>query len=346
MIWALLVALIPCIASAYTQPVPVPDSVTADLKEYTQLALAAYASENAITSWTCSVCNGSVSDVQSVVYALSADGQEQGFVAAWPSRQVVVLSIRGSRSLGSFIEDAQVVETAISNLTSVPAAVKLEPALVSAMDANPDFSVAFVGHSLGAASSLLAAVDLSLNGVVAPDYVSIVNMGSPRVGNVAFVNFTQSLKFARLSRVVNNNDIVPHLPPESEAYRHLSTEYWIEASGTVVTCDDGQNNGEDTDCANSVPADQYSVAAHTSYFNFTDPSGTDPTSSATSSTLVAATSTAKSTAGSGTSSGAAMTATATVATSSISRISSISMGYRISSFTGLVLAATVGFFSA
>ncbi|KAJ3352624.1 hypothetical protein HDU83_007818 [Entophlyctis luteolus] len=226
MIWALLVALIPCIASAYTQPVPVPDSVTADLKEYTQLALAAYASENAITSWTCSVCNGSVSDVQSVVYALSADGQEQGFVAAWPSRQVVVLSIRGSRSLGSFIEDAQVVETAISNLTSVPAAVKvhsgfwnvwqllkpqLEPALVSAMDANPDFSVAFVGHSLGAASSLLAAVDLSLNGVVAPDYVSIVNMGSPRVGNVAFVNFTQSLKFARLSRVVNNNDIVPHL---------------------------------------------------------------------------------------------------------------------------------------
>jgi hypothetical protein len=65
------------------------------------------------------------------------------------------------------------------------------------------------GHSLGAALATLAAAGRKVQGVY--------TFGSPRVGNQAFVD---SLKGTNIFRVVDDQDVVPTLPPEGLGFVH------------------------------------------------------------------------------------------------------------------------------
>lgn len=81
----------------------------------------------------------------------------------------------------------------------------------------PKASVRVVGHSLGGALSILAALDLSsLNPCV-------YTFASPRVcfGVVAANSF--DLHIPQCLRVENRVDIVPHLPSDSLGWRHVGT---------------------------------------------------------------------------------------------------------------------------
>ena len=66
------------------------------------------------------------------------------------------------------------------------------------------------GHSLGAALATLAAGGRKVQGVY--------TFGSPRVGNQAFVN---TLKGTNIFRVVDDQDVVTTLPPQSFGYEHV-----------------------------------------------------------------------------------------------------------------------------
>ncbi len=78
--------------------------------------------------------------------------------------------------------------------------------------------VFYTGHSLGAALATLAATRL------APK--AVYTFGSPRVGNQAFAD---SLVNAPLYRVVDDEDVVTTVPPESLGFRHAGTEYRLIA---------------------------------------------------------------------------------------------------------------------
>ncbi len=74
----------------------------------------------------------------------------------------------------------------------------------------------YTGHSLGAALATLAALKK------APS--AVYTYGSPRVGNIAFVN---ALKNIPIYRVVDNIDVVETVPLETMGYCHAGKEHWL-----------------------------------------------------------------------------------------------------------------------
>lgn len=106
--------------------------------------------------------------------------------------------------------------------------------LINHINSNPDYKLVVTGHSLGAATGLLMAINLKNLGL---DPV-VVLYGQPRVGNKAFADYANSLFFdkgsngvditnsTRLYRVTHWNDVVVGLPFWS-GYTHTIGEVYI-----------------------------------------------------------------------------------------------------------------------
>lgn len=80
------------------------------------------------------------------------------------------------------------------------------------------------GHSLGAAMATLVA------SVLKPAW--LVVLGSPRVGDQAFINTVQ---VANSRRIVDCCDVVTRLPPPVGGYTHLPGCVYITRTGSVMT---------------------------------------------------------------------------------------------------------------
>lgn len=78
--------------------------------------------------------------------------------------------------------------------------------------------VFYTGHSLGGALATLAAAR------IAPK--ALYTFGSPRVGNAAFAAPLDNLPHYR---VVDDQDIVPTVPPEALGFRHVGAELKLAA---------------------------------------------------------------------------------------------------------------------
>ncbi len=89
-----------------------------------------------------------------------------------------------------------------------------------------DKQITFTGHSLGGAMAQLAASRYCRQ---YDNPVECRTYGSPRVGDKAWAATQQ---FTHL-RYVNNNDIVPDLPPELLHYKHYGFLYYISSDGYI-----------------------------------------------------------------------------------------------------------------
>lgn len=100
----------------------------------------------------------------------------------------------------------------------------------------PDYRFLIIGHSLGAALTMLSGIEFQLLGY---DPL-VVTYGGPKVGNQEFADFTDKLfdteevhneitssnDFSRgFIRVVHRHDIIPLLPP---MFSHAGYEYFID----------------------------------------------------------------------------------------------------------------------
>ncbi|MEV6957461.1 lipase family protein [Streptomyces sp. NPDC051183] len=94
-----------------------------------------------------------------------------------------------------------------------------------------DQSVWFTGHSLGGALAMLAGCRMYLE---EPRLQAdgIYTYGQPRTCDRLLAASCNKGFKDRLHRYVNNNDIVPQLPPEP-AYTHVDTLHYIDASGRI-----------------------------------------------------------------------------------------------------------------
>lgn len=86
----------------------------------------------------------------------------------------------------------------------------------------------FAGHSLGGAMATLCAVRCRLSQIPSEPQ-AIFTYGSPRVGDRKLVNFLK----IRHYRWVNNNDIVPRVPPRWMGYRHMGREIYLNRRGKI-----------------------------------------------------------------------------------------------------------------
>lgn len=86
----------------------------------------------------------------------------------------------------------------------------------------------FAGHSLGGAMAAVCAVRCKLSPIPSNPQ-AIFSFGAPRVGNRAYASFLK----IRHYRWVNNNDIVPRVPPRFMGYHHMGREIYINRKGKI-----------------------------------------------------------------------------------------------------------------
>ncbi len=84
----------------------------------------------------------------------------------------------------------------------------------------------FAGHSLGGAMATICA-DRCKTSYIKSNPEELFTFGSPRVGDDRYVRFTR----LRHHRWVNNNDIVPTVPPTWLGYRHTGHEWYLNHQG-------------------------------------------------------------------------------------------------------------------
>ena len=86
----------------------------------------------------------------------------------------------------------------------------------------------FTGHSLGGAMAKICAGRCLLSHIRS-EPSGLYTYGSPRVGDKAYVNYTDIPHF----RWVNNNDIVARVPPFWFGYRHSGQEMYLDRNGKL-----------------------------------------------------------------------------------------------------------------
>jgi triacylglycerol lipase len=99
---------------------------------------------------------------------------------------------------------------------------------------HPDRSVWFTGHSLGASVATLAA-DRFLRVTGTPPWLYII--GSPRVGDAAFVRGFNARFPGRAFRYVNHQDVVTHLPPGDFGFGEVDTVLHFDSNGQIEKTD-------------------------------------------------------------------------------------------------------------
>lgn len=224
---------------------------------------ASYCLPARIRNWTCGVhCDA----------LLGVDGDRAAFVhnrthwlgavVAWDSQQdAVVIAFRGtvSTSIRDWLDDLSY--GVVQPITQYPEAAVhrgfwgaweiLKDPVLQSLDGlladHPGSPVHLTGHSLGAAIANVAAIDLKVGRGLR---TTLIDFGSPRVGNLEFVRAMQK-EVPGQWRVTHAWDAVPHMPPQYFGFYHTPTEVFFPSQNgsnlTYTVCDD---SGEDPFCSN------------------------------------------------------------------------------------------------
>ena len=91
-------------------------------------------------------------------------------------------------------------------------------------------NVFVVGHSLGGAMAVLVAEQLAHDGIPVRE---LRTFGQPRVGTRRFREHLEGCDIGRYVRYVNNNDIVPHVPPWLFGFVHGGQLHYINHYGEI-----------------------------------------------------------------------------------------------------------------
>eukprot|EP01113_Clastostelium_recurvatum_P036018 TRINITY_DN5080_c0_g2_i1.p1 TRINITY_DN5080_c0_g2~~TRINITY_DN5080_c0_g2_i1.p1 ORF type:complete len:336 (+),score=68.32 TRINITY_DN5080_c0_g2_i1:97-1008(+) len=223
-------------------------------------AASAYYTPASIQAWNCEYCT------TEFTYSgdfWSDETDTYGFIGYDRAMKSIILAFRGtdSDSLPNWITNlsngllvpwannptAKVHSGFYRAYTSIQSQVKQQ--LLAAVAQYPNATVILAGHSLGGALSIMAAMDIYYNTTV-PIH-EIYNYGSPRVGNNEFAQLYESLPMGKATfRIVNQADIVPHLPPLGLKYYHVPREVWFN-DDVFTLC--SETEGEDDTCSDGFP---------------------------------------------------------------------------------------------
>ena len=169
--------------------------------------------------------------------AAAVDASAFGFVVRERATGAVLVSIRGTRTPNEWLRNFTVVPNpfdlvpgfGLVHLGFEQMYQSVRTSIQTALAGVPASTrLTVVGHSLGGAMGLLAAVDLKMN--FGRTNLDVCTFGGPRTGKVAFRRrFDREIR--RCFRVTNQFDIVPHVPSVVAAWNHVGEE--IEVDGNV-----------------------------------------------------------------------------------------------------------------
>ncbi|KAG0169091.1 hypothetical protein DFQ29_009889 [Apophysomyces sp. BC1021] len=215
-------------------------SQIADLKIYAALESTAYCpSVISLRNWDCINCKTTVPDAKVITTFSTIIHDTCGFIIRSDVKKTIYLVFRGSVSIRSYATDMGFIATDYPPVKGGPkvhagfyrsyeeAAPLLFPVIQDQLTKFPDYQIATLGHSLGGAHALLAALDIyQRDAQVTPKNICVITTGCPRVGNPDFAYYVNSTGI-QFTRIVHKRDIVPHLPAEMFGFLHPGVENWI-----------------------------------------------------------------------------------------------------------------------
>lgn len=236
--------------------------------KYAKLAGAAYCSESSLESWNC----GSTFCGESVTRVKVCQGSTTiAFVGLWENKGLV--SFRGTHGVKSMIQDLKLLEYGAPwskcdgcwlHSGFLDEWNSLESCVKGHLSDLGGSTIRTTGHSLGAALSIIAAVDLHYSGYTIEESI---DFGRPRTGNVEFAQTCQSLFGDKVTRVTHHKDPVVQLPLEFPGnFEHSQPEVFYDGdvSGGYQRClkvDDGL-------CSSKYDGFAFSIPDHLRYMDF------------------------------------------------------------------------------
>jgi len=134
---------------------------------------------------------------------------------------------------------------------------------------NPSFSFIVIGHSLGAAWAFLNAGYFTSLNDINQRMTAIYTFGQPLLGSELLVNtITTNLNtpIERYVRIVNRNDLIPHIGCGKCIQPEYSNEKWIMNTASVIWKD--CNGGQDLTCSSGIPCRKLSWSNHSAVGQF------------------------------------------------------------------------------
>lgn len=192
-----------------------------------------------------------------------------GYIGVLPSTRTIYVVIRGTNSLLNWVDDLEVrftpyadcdcnVHTGFYN-SVLQIANKTRYTIRFLKARYPFYSIISTGHSYGAATSALLALEIQKDGFP----VDIYNYGQPRIGDAAFSQYANS-QIKNYWRTTHDKDMVPHLPPTDPfLYKHSTTEIFEDEMHELHIC--SFTNGEDPECSAQYSLKQTNTDDHSYY---------------------------------------------------------------------------------
>jgi len=238
-------------------------------KPYSFYASAAYCNPSVLSTWNCGVDCAANSAFKPTATGGDGNGTPFWYVGYDPSLNTVIVAHEGTNP-AKILADLSDVNVVFTNLDST-----LFPGIDSSIEVHDGFanvqastaqdilsavqqtltqhninSVTAVGHSLGAAVSLLDSVFLPLH--IPGLHVAYIGYGLPRVGNQNFANYVDG-NLGSFTRITNMKDPVPIVPGRFLGYHHPSNEVHISENGNWDVCP-GQDNTSTQCSVGDVPS--------------------------------------------------------------------------------------------
>lgn len=235
---------------------------------YTYYASAGYCTAAQTLAWDCGTNCQANSDFLPVASGGNGDSVQYWYVGYDPSLDTVIVAHQGTdpSEILPLVTDADFFLTSLDSSlfpgissdievhngfmnAQASTATELLAAVQTTMSKYGTTTVTVVGHSLGAAISLLDSVYLPLHLPSGTSFQTIT-YGLPRVGNQAFANYVDAN--LHLTHINNKEDPIPILPGMFLGYVHPAGEVHIEDSGEWAACP-GQDNPSTQCIVGDVP---------------------------------------------------------------------------------------------
>ena len=198
----------------------------------------------------------------------------EGYIGIIPNYKTIYVVFRGSSSKLNWLDDFEVKKVPYLTFPECNCAVHngfYKSALGVRNDTlrivrelkrkYPIYKVIVTGHSYGASTGQLIAMELAQVGIK----VGLYNFGQPRVGDIKYAGFVNTI-IKDYWRVTHYKDIVPHVPPiEVFNYYHSCREVFEDSKGYLNLC--SEVNCEDPKCADQYKLIQTNGTDHSYYLN-------------------------------------------------------------------------------